>query len=239
MQKSNYDISDAIAKLEKTIEDANNQISFIKSIDFSKPVTENQWHLICETPLRNSELLAVLVKNTFPLAENIKVHCNYVYFNMLGFKVQIPTSRSHGINVDTTWYRKDDGEPTKIYSETIEDMIKYFNAVDNKLGWYECAKHRLRYGKTCKKWWLFIVWWFKYRWKDPKRKQFEEVKSQQEQQYRERVEKYRSQRQEIKNKTEKLVNELLPVLDEFSKDHYMFNNDYGFSIARIREYENL
>lgn len=235
-----YDVSEAIRDLNREIDEAQNKIAIVKSIDFTKSVTESQWHTICETPLRNSDLLAVLVKNTFPLAENILVHCNYVYFDMLGFKVQIPTSRCQGINVDTSWYRKDDGEPTKIYSETIENMIKYFNAVDNKLGWYECAKHRLRYGKTCKKWLLFIVWWFKYRWKDPKRKQFEEVKSKQEQAYKERVEKYRSERKDLKNKTETLLNQLLPLLNEFSTQHYDYNSRGGcYSIEQIREFENL
>lgn len=234
------EVSEAIEELNLEIASANEKISLIESIDISKPVTEEQWHNICETPLRYSNLLAVLVKNTFPLAENILVHCNYVYFDMLGFKVQIPTSRCQGINVDTSWYRKDNGEPTKIYSDTIEDMIKYFNAVDNKLGWYECAKHRLTYGKTCKKWFLFIVWWFKYRWKDPKRKQFEEVKSQQEQAYKERVKNYRSHRKDIKNKTETLLNELLPLLNEFSTQHYNYNSAGGcYSIEQIKEFENL
>lgn len=234
------EVSEAIEELESEIASANEKISLIESIDISKPVTESQWHTICETPLRNSNLLAVLVKNTFPLAENILVHYNYVYFDMLGFEVQIPTSRRHGINVNTSWYCKDNGEPTKIYSDVIEDMIKYFNAVDNKLGWYECAKHRLRYGKTCKKCFLFIVWWFKYRWKDPKRKQFEEVKSQQEQAYKERVENYRSHRKDIRNKTETLLNELLPLLNEFSTQHYGYNDVGGcYSIEQIKEFENL
>ena len=119
-------------------------------------------------------------------------------------------------------------------------MIDYFDAVDNKKGWYECAKHRLRYGKTCKKWWLFIVWWFKYRWKDPKRKQFEEVKSKQEQAYKERVEKYRSERKDLKNKTETLLNQLLPLLNEFSTQHYDYNSRGGcYSIEQIREFEKL
>lgn len=235
-----YDVSDAIKELNREIDETQNKIAIVKSIDFSKPVTEKQWHTICETPLRSSDLLAVLVKNTFPLAENILVHCNYVYFDMLGFKVQIPTSRCHGINIDTSWYEKDSGEPTLQYSSAIRNMIEYFDAVDNKKGWYECAKHRLTYGKTCKKWWLFIIWWFRYRWKDPKRKQFEEVKSQQEQAHKERVERYRSKRKDLKNKTETLLNQLLPLLDEFSTQHYDYNSRGGcYSIEQIREFEKL
>lgn len=238
MQNQNYDVSDVISELNETIDEIQNQIAVVKSIDFTKPVTENQWHILCETPLRYSKLLAVLVKNIFPLAENIIVGCNYVYFDMIGFRVQIPTSRCRGINVDTSWYHRDLGEPTKIYSKPIENMMKYFNAVDSKAGWYECARYRLTYGNNCNKWLLFIVWWFKYKWKDPKREQYEKVKSQQEQAYRERVEKYRSHRKEMKDKTEKLLNELLPILNEFSKDHYLFD-DEGYTIQQIREYENL
>lgn len=234
-----YDVSEAVIELNNELEDIQRKIALVKSIDFTKPVTEKQWHTICETPLRSSDLLAVLVKNTFPLAENILVHCNYVYFDMLGFKVQIPTSLHRGINVDTSWYEKDYGEPTEIYSEPIESLIKYFDAVDNKKGWYECAKHRVTYGETCKKWWLFITWWFKYRWKDPKRKLFEEVKSQQEEAYKERVERYHSKRKKIRNKTEKLLNELLPLIDGFSKDHNKYEGQGGYSIAEIKEFENL
>ncbi len=234
-----YDVSEAVIELNNELEDIQRKIALVKSIDFTKPVTENQWHMICETPLRNSKLLAILVKNTFPLAENIIVHFNYVYFDMLGFNVQIPTSGCRGINVDTSWYEEDYGEPTEIYSEPIESMIKYFDAVDNKKGWYECAKHRVTYGKTCKKWLLFITWWFKYRWKDPKRKLVEEVKSQQEESYKKLLEKYHSERKDIHNKTETLLNELLPLIDEFSKDHYKYNGQWGYSIAEIKEFENL
>lgn len=235
-----YDVSEAIKELNKQIDEAQDKIAIVKSIDFTKPVTESQWHRICETPLRSSDLLAVLVKNTFPLAENIVVHCNYVYFDMLGFKVQIPTSRLRGINVDTSWYEKDRGVPTLKYSKEIRNMIAYFDAVDNKKGWYECAKHRLTYGKTCEKWFLFIVWWFKYKWKDPKREQFEEVKSKQEYEYKERVKRYYSKRKDLKNKIEKLINELLPLLDEFSTQHYDYNGRGGCcSIEQIREFENL
>lgn len=235
------DIENAITELNETINDTQNKIAILKSIDFTKPVTEDQWHMICETPLRSSDLLVVLVKNTFPLAENIFVHYNYVYFEMLGFNVQIPTSCCRGVNVDTSWYKKDDGEPTRIYSDSVQNMIDYFDAVDNKKGWYECAKCRLTYGKTYRKWFLFFVWWFKYKWKDPKRKQFEETKSQQEQKYRKRVERYQSQRQDIKNKAYRLLNELMPILDKFSTIHSRYNDQWSYSIysiEEIREYEN-
>lgn len=229
----------ALGQLNEQISELQNQAKLIGSIDFSKPVDEDTWHKICETPLRNSNLLAVLVKNIFPLAENITVHCNYVYFDMLGFKVQIPTSRRRGINVDTSWYEKDWGEPTLVYSEPIRKMIEYFDAVDNKKGWYECARRRLIYGDHCSRWVLFVAWWFKYKWKDPKRKLFEETKKQQEKSYMERVERYRYRRKNILKKTEKLFNELLPILDKFSTKHYKYNDGWGCSIEDIRKNEEL
>lgn len=159
------ELSDVITRLNENIEELQSQIALLQSINFSKPVDENTWHELCETPLRSSSLLAALVQNIFPLAENVVVHCNYVYFNIMGFKVQIPTSRRRSINVDTSWYKKDNGEPKLEYSTTIQCLMGYFDAVDNKKGWYECAKNRLRYPETCKKWFLFIVWFFYYKWK--------------------------------------------------------------------------
>lgn len=103
------DVIEAIKENEEKINELKNQNTFMQTIDFSKPVDEETWHKICETPLQTSQLLGILVKNTFPEAEDIIVHCNYVYFTLLGFKVQIPTFRSWGINIDTSWYKTDWG----------------------------------------------------------------------------------------------------------------------------------
>lgn len=153
------EVSKAINEIKEQITELENQITFINSIDFSKPITE----------LRNSNLLGLIVKNIFPEAEDINVHCNYVYFTLLGFEVQIPTSMCRGINVKTDWYIKDDGKPVLEYSPVVERMKEYFELVDNKVGWYERAKVRLTYGKSCKKWVLFLAWWLRYKWKNPHR----------------------------------------------------------------------
>ena len=80
------DIKEVIQEIDENISELILQKEILQNLDFSKPVDEEIWHKLCETPLRNSDLLGVLVKNIFPLAEDIKVHCNYVYFNLLGFK---------------------------------------------------------------------------------------------------------------------------------------------------------
>ena len=109
------EVEKSLAILGEEISEKQEQIELIKSIDFSKPIDEETWHKICETPLRSSDILAVLVKNTFPLATNIVVHCNYVYFEISGFSIQIPTSRAMGINVSLDWYERNMRKPTAIY----------------------------------------------------------------------------------------------------------------------------
>lgn len=60
------DVIEAIQENEEEINKLKNQNKFMQTIDFSKPVDEETWHKICETPLRTSQLLGILVKNTFP-----------------------------------------------------------------------------------------------------------------------------------------------------------------------------
>lgn len=236
----NSGIQDAICSLEEIINETQEKINILRNIDLEKPVTEEQWHKICETPLRYSNLLAVLIKNTFPMAENIILSCNYVYFDIMGFEVQVPTSNHRGINIDLSWYKEDYGEPVRSYSRYVEVMKNYFEAVDNKAGWYECAKRRLQNGEKYRKWYLFFIWWFKYKWRDPKRAEFETAKSIQDETFVESVKKYYIQRNEIKNKTRKMINELLPILDAFSTQHYQYDGrDWEYSIERIKMLEQL
>lgn len=190
------DVLEAIQDNEEQIEELKTQIELIKSIDFTNPVDEDTWHKICETPLRTSKLLAVLVKNIFPDAEDILVHCNYVYFNLLGFKVQIPTSWSRGINVDMSWYSKDNGEPTLNLSSAQKIMQHYFQELDNGASWWTLANIRLNY----RKWFIPFAWWFRYRWKDPNRELFEKILSEKEQDLEIRKKHYHQKRDEMHKK---------------------------------------
>lgn len=118
------DVIEAVQENEEEINKLKSQNAFMQTIDFSKPVNEETWHKICETPLRTSQLLGILVKNTFPVAEDIIVHCNYVYFTLLGFKVQIPTYRNQGINVDADWYKRGRGTPQLHLSDSAASNNK-------------------------------------------------------------------------------------------------------------------
>ena len=132
-----YTVEEAVKDLLEEKQEIENRISLIQSIDWNKPVTEDVWHEICETPIRGTDLLKILVTNIFPEAEEIKVGANYVNFKLRGFDIQIPTSRCRGINIGTNWYKDPNTvciEP-RAHSETTTYMKMYFDAVDNKEGW--------------------------------------------------------------------------------------------------------
>ena len=227
------DVLEAISRIDEEIKDLQSQKELIEAFDFSKPVDEDTWHKICETPLRSSNLLAVLVKNIFPSAEEIQVHCNYVYFNLLGFKVQIPTSLCSGINVDTSWYSRDNGEPEMYLSDSQIAMKKYFEELDNGANWWTLANIRLNY----RKWFIPFAWWFKHKWKDPHREDWEKLFSEKEQDLIKRIERYHQERKEIHEKTVKLKEELLPMINTFSEKHFKYNSGYGYSIEEIISFE--
>ena len=78
-------VSEAIQEMEEDQKELQQKIKYVKDFDFSVPVTEEQWHQICETPLRWTDVMAHLVKNRFPNAEHIKVTANDVVFDLEGF----------------------------------------------------------------------------------------------------------------------------------------------------------
>jgi len=221
------DVIDAIQENKEEINKLKSQNAFMQTIDFSKPVDEETWHKICETPLRTSQLLGILVKNTFPEAEDIVVHCNYVYFTLLGFKVQIPTYRSQGINVDADWYKRDRGIPQLHLSEAQENMLKYYEALDNGESRRALAKLRLHYINSVlnyKDWVLPFVWVFKYKWKKLDRDGFERQIKEMEDNLEKRIENYKQERKDMHDKASLLRDTVLPMLDKFSTVHRNYND---------------
>lgn len=214
-------VIEAVQENEEEINKLKSQNAFMQTIDFSKPVDEETWHKICETPLRTSQLLGILVKNTFPEAEDIVVHCNYVYFTLLGFKVQIPTYRSQGINVDADWYKRDRGTPQLHLSEAQKNMLKYYEALDNGESWRTLAKLRLPYYKD---WTLPFVWFLKYKWKKLDRDGFERQIEEMEDNLEKRIENYKQERKDMHDKALLLRETVLPMLDKFSIVHRNYND---------------
>lgn len=237
-------INEAIADLEEEKAEIEQRIALVKSIDWSKPVTEDEWHELCETSIRTSPLLAVLVKNIFPNAENINVGCNYVYFDLYGYKIQIPNSRCRGINIATSdWYNdikysKENRSP--MHTPNTLDVMAYFDAVDNKRGWKEQAKHRLYRSSSMSDLELFIKWFGKYKWKKVDRAKWEERWADEERRYNDKTVWYEEKEKENKDKLNFVLTVLMPELEKFSTEHYAYyNNGYHLTVKEIMEKEGV
>lgn len=232
-------IADAIQEISDTIQSLQAQIDMLKALDISKPLTEEEWHQICETPLRGSELMATFVRNIFPDATDIVVHCNYVYFNLLGFRIQIPTYQACGINVDTSWYIRCEGSVCS-FEEYLSDrdlrIYRYFEAEDNKADWKTLA--RLRVNRP--EWLLPFSWFLKYKWKNPHRAEWDEHFREKRAAYDAMIARRAKSKQESHAMAVRLHDELLPIIDSFSVVHNPYNSSAGqYTIHQILEWEGL
>lgn len=97
--------SKAIDIIRSDIADKQEQIKFIEELDETRPVTEEQWTYICNTPLRTSDILIDIVKAIFPNCEKVELHEEEVEFCLHGFDCYISTVGIHGIGIDMSWYK--------------------------------------------------------------------------------------------------------------------------------------
>lgn len=220
-------IEKAIKNLEKDINEKQNQIDLIKNIDWSKPINENVWHKICKAPLSSSGLLEMLLKNIFPGAEEISINCDYIHFQLYGYKCALSTLGCSGVYIETCWYKMDFGEPNEIYPETHNNMKKYFNEKDNENKWETLFDHRFPTIKRYKRWIKFLLWFGKYKWKDDNRNSWEEEFLKDEKRFQEQKENYLKEREEMHQKVEFMVNRLIPELKKFSDKIYKLDG-YGW-----------
>lgn len=221
---------ECIKQLETEIAEKENQIQLLKNLNLNDLIDENKWHELCLTPFRNSNELSKLVLKIFQNAEDVKVSCNYVYFTLYGYKIQIPTSLCRGINVDTGWFHKCT-KPNNVLSKDETRMKRYFECIDTQAGWYDCARCRL--GTHWRKWYLFIIWWVKYKWKDVHREEWENKFRIAESSYQDRLVLFYDKKREMENKIIIFVEKVLPEINKFSTEHYSFNGNYSVEIENI------
>lgn len=232
------EVENMIDNINDNIEYLQEEIEFLNSIDFTKPVDEVTWLRISKSPLKCSDSLAILVLNTFPDAKEIRVLHNSVKFKLKGFHIEIPTTGVGGINVDTSWYIKDYGEPVLKFDEVTESMKKYFEAIDKKLGWYECVKHRLVNAEHYKKYKLFFHWWFRLKWKNPHRDIWEKKFQNEKAQYEKKLKDYHDNRKIMKSNAKLLFYKVLPLLDNFSTYHGFYDGE-SYKRCTLDEIKNL
>lgn len=234
-------IKETIDKLELDIKEKQEQVSLIQSLDLIN-INEEMWHKVCETPLNleGKEIFLILLKNIFPNAENIKVDCSYVYFNLYGFECKLPTFRSNTISINTTWYKKDEGLPKKenMYSRLNYIMKQYFDALDNNKSWKVLFDYRFPDLKNLKTWHKFLLWFFYYKWKDVHREIWEQNFKKDEDIYKKYINSYDIKRKEMHEKVLLMKDKLIPELNKFTNN--ISKSEYcSYSIEEIIKMEKL
>lgn len=241
------EVRKALAKIQNNIDELNKQKELIKNIDFSKPINEEEWHEICKTPLRSSDILCVIIRNIFPQAKNIKRYSNCVVFDLLDFSISIPTTNCRGISISTKWYIPDKDIP-KLALENYDNILrlkKYFELVDTKSVWYkfvhwdELAKCRISNAEYDRKWFLFCKWFLYYKWKNDRRKDFEKRLEQIQLNHKKNVEEYIRKRNDAKERVKILVNFVLPLINNFSTKHTKYSVWEIYTIEQILEMEGI
>ena len=219
------EIQKVLETLQSDITEKENQINLIKNIDWTKSVTEEEWHQICETLLRTSDSLCDLLKNTFPNATDIKLGMNYVNFNLYGFKCLLPTFIYEEILVDMSW-NKNLKKPTleNTMNQFEKNMREYFKSVDSHESWLKLFDLRFLQFKHYKKWIKFILWFGKYKWKNVHREKWEEQFKNTENKLKTELETYKQKKKNIEEKRKLLHEKLLPKLYNFTNKVLDMNN---------------
>lgn len=121
--------SKAIDIIRSDIADKQGQIKYIEELDETRPVTEEQWTYICNTPLRTSDILIDIVKAIFPNCEKVELHEEEVEFCLHGFECYISTMGIHGIGIDMSWYKyiRQYGEFADEMDQECKRIIEYLN----------------------------------------------------------------------------------------------------------------
>lgn len=236
---THQDINDAINRLKEEISFKEELVKTLQELDIEKTVDEEKWHILCESPLRNSTILCQILKNIFPKATNIKLQPNYINFELYDFGCRIPITRCKGIEVDTYWWRKII-VPEKIYDNNTERIHEYFLEKDKKSNWETLFNLRLRNADKYNKIIKFIMWFGYYKWKDDHRDEWEENFKKQYNEYIKKMKQASIDVLEMHEKSKNFFYVLIPELYQFSKKiHASHESINSNRIKRIIEEENI
>ena len=168
--KTNAEIlkENAIAIMQSEIKKKREQIDLVRSVDMAKPTNEKVWHELCETPIRNSELLKVLVLNTWPDAGDIVPGANAVRFLLYGFGVVIPTTRCMGVEIvpDPIFKYFQEKEPVFKPSPEIRQKMEYLEKRNTHTDWYTLFQLKAPENiliRSYRKWYCLYLWLTKYK----------------------------------------------------------------------------
>ena len=186
------DINSTIKKLNENISISEKQKSFIKALDWEKPVSEDTWHMLCETPLRHTDSIAILLQNTFPEGENFNIESNYITFYINYYKVYIPFTENFAIYINRSVIPQKPIPPMNHFD--IPNLEAYYELKHEHkytywfLNWYEMVSLRLigNYSKPK----AFFLWFFKCLWKDDKEQEYIAKKEESKKIYDKKLQQY-------------------------------------------------
>lgn len=125
------ELNEAIEEINQDIIENRNKIKHIKSFNTKLEklksgkgtITEEEYHYLCETPLRYTDILGKSLIYVIPGLEYKKRHANFFVYTLDGYNISIPNSRQLGIDI----YLDN-------FTEDIENYICYVN---------RCHRHTL------------------------------------------------------------------------------------------------
>lgn len=233
-------IEESIKYQELNAQEEIDKLNLMKSIDFSKPITEDYFHELCETPLRyDNNFMCECVKQIFPMSTDITNRCNYVVFNINGFIVHLPNSRSRGVEIEIESIPK---VSTIDYSadNKIKWLQEYIELIDTKASWY--VKAQKRNGNNFRKWVLPFWYFFHIIPKDNKEKrnrnwyqnQLDELIKNKQQSIERQQEKYN----QFIDKWRIYLEEVKPILLTFTQNIRGYNSPW-YSKDFFEEIRNI
>lgn len=103
----NVDINSALKEIEQEIHKLNvrkEKIQRLQNVLDKEIISETEYHELCETPLRYTDLLGKLVCNALPCLTYESYSLNYFHYLANDWQVRIPNSRCSGIEIVLPYY---------------------------------------------------------------------------------------------------------------------------------------
>ena len=188
-------VNTAIKELNEIIDTSEKQKILINTLNWEEPVSEDMWHLLCNTPLRHTDSIVTLLQNTFPEGEKFNIESNYITFYINYYKVYIPFAKDFAVYINRSEMPQMPQMPIPpINYFSIPSLETYYELKHEHkytywfLNWYEMVSLRLigNYSKPK----AFFLWFFKCLWKDDKEQEYIAKKEESKKIYDKKLQQY-------------------------------------------------
>lgn len=243
-----------IKELEEEIDDRRKEILLLKNLDINNIHTVEEWNKLCNTKLRDTEILLDVLKNIFPEAYDFTIMSNEIRFFLYGILCSISlNSMIKGISIDLScFYIRE--KPQKRKYGLVPIYEAYYKKLESKANWYELATlrigyltpkelktdvidwRRIRFYQDYKKPFLFFLWYFKYKWKQPDKKFFLYEKQIIEDLYQKQLMEYNHYLNRTVATQKILTKKVIPVLTRFTNCFHDIYQGGTYSTEELLEH---